>query len=51
MLIQGIIVGIIIIAAVAYATTNILRKRHSFSTKSGCDDDCGCSGGSKKLPS
>ena len=51
MLIQGIIVGIIIVAAIAYAVKTLLQKRRSFSSKAGCEADCGCSGGSKKLPS
>jgi hypothetical protein len=49
--IQYIIVVAILIAALAYAVTTLLRKRRSFSTKPGCDADCGCSGGSKKLTS
>lgn len=48
---QTLIVFAIILAAVAYAAITLIRKRRSFSTKGDCDADCGCNGGSKKLPS
>jgi hypothetical protein len=49
--IQIIIVFAIIVAAIVYAALTLVRKRRSFSLKAGCSDDCGCNGGSKKLPS
>ena len=49
--IQYILALTVIVLAVAYAAITVLRKRHSFSPKSGCDSDCGCNGASKKLPS
>ena len=51
MLIQSIIVGLIIAAAVVYGIVTLSRKRRSFSTKPGCESDCGCNSGGKKLPS
>lgn len=51
MTLQTIIVLVIIAAAVVYAGSTLYKKRRAFSTKAGCGDDCGCSGGSKKLPS
>jgi len=50
-MLQTIIVIAIIAAAVLYAGSIVLKKRRAFSVKHGCGDDCGCSGGSKKLPS
>ncbi|MBK7393130.1 MAG: FeoB-associated Cys-rich membrane protein [Chloracidobacterium sp.] len=51
MMIQTIIVIAIIAAACLYAGSILLKKRRAFSSKPGCDSDCGCSGASKKLPS
>ncbi|MBK9527071.1 MAG: FeoB-associated Cys-rich membrane protein [Acidobacteria bacterium] len=51
MLIQSIIVGLIIAAAVVYGVVTLSRKRSAFSTKPGCGSDCGCNSGGKKLPS
>ncbi|MFM9904140.1 MAG: FeoB-associated Cys-rich membrane protein [Pyrinomonadaceae bacterium] len=51
MSIQLTIVLVIIVAAVAYVVSTLLKKRKAFSTRSGCETDCGCSGGSKKLSS
>lgn len=44
---QTIIVLLIILAAILYAGSSLVRKRRSFSPKSACADDCGCSGGTK----
>jgi hypothetical protein len=44
---QTIIVGILLIGALAYAASIFLRKTKSFSSKSACADDCGCSTKSK----
>ncbi|HVF31213.1 MAG TPA: FeoB-associated Cys-rich membrane protein [Pyrinomonadaceae bacterium] len=41
--IQLIIVGIVILAAAAYATSMFTRKSRSMVSKSACADDCGCS--------
>lgn len=41
---EGLIVGIVILAAVVFAGRSLLRKRHAFSTKGGCGADCGCNG-------
>ena len=46
MVFQYLIVGIIIVAAVAYAAYTLLKKRRAFSTKLGCGSDCGCGDGS-----
>lgn len=51
MSVQYFIVIAIIVAAVAYATVMLVRKRRSFSGKPGCASDCGCGEASKKLPS
>lgn len=51
MSIQGIIVTIMVAAAILYAAIVLVRKRRAFSTKHGCDDDCGCNGAAKKLTS
>ena len=51
MTVQYIIVVAIISAAITYAAVTLIRKRRSFSTKSGCGNDCGCGDGSKKLTS
>jgi hypothetical protein len=48
---QYIIVGLVIAAALAYAVVTISRKTRSFSTRSECQDDCGCGGNSKKTTS
>jgi hypothetical protein len=45
--IQLIAVIAIIAAAITYAAITLLRKRRSFSAKSGCGHDCGCKGASK----
>lgn len=39
---QFSIVILIILAALTFATVSIIKKRKSFSTKHGCDHDCGC---------
>jgi hypothetical protein len=44
---QGIIVGIVLVAAAFFAATAFIRKSRSFSTKGDCDDDCGCSSKTK----
>jgi len=49
--IQLIIVIAIIVLAVAYAGKTVLSKRRSFSTKHGCEQDCGCNGSRKSLRS
>jgi hypothetical protein len=49
--IQSIIVGFIILLAAIYAGMIVWRKSRSFSTKSGCEADCGCNGKAKKLTS
>jgi hypothetical protein len=41
--IQYIIVALIILAALSYATWMFIGKTKAFSKKSGCADDCGCS--------
>lgn len=46
--IQNIIVAIIVIAALTYVGQIIWRKTKSFSSKSGCGSDCGCSNNSKQ---
>lgn len=51
MSVQLIIVIAIIAAAVIYTGRSLMRKRHAFSPKAGCGDDCGCNTPSKKLPS
>lgn len=49
--IQAIIAALIIVAAIAYAGVTLARKRHSFSIKKACANDCGCNGNTKKLTS
>ncbi len=39
---QFLIVMAIILAALTFAAVSIIKKRKSFSTKPGCDHDCGC---------
>jgi len=39
---QSILVGFIIIAAIIFVNRSLLSKRHSFSSKGGCNADCGC---------
>ena len=46
--IQSIIVVVIVAAALAYVGQIIWRKTKSFTSKSGCGADCGCSSGNKK---
>ncbi|MDQ2745794.1 MAG: FeoB-associated Cys-rich membrane protein [Acidobacteriota bacterium] len=46
--IQSLIVAVIVIAALAYVGQIIWRKARSFSSKSGCASDCGCSGSAKR---
>jgi hypothetical protein len=46
---QTIIVAVILIGAVAYASSMFLRKARGFSRKSACADDCGCSSKSKTI--
>ena len=48
MLIQYLIVGFIIAAAIAYGLATLVRKRKSFSTKPGCEADCGCESKTKR---
>ena len=45
--IQAIITAIIVLAAVAYVGQIVWRKAKSFSAKSGCGADCGCSANPK----
>jgi hypothetical protein len=45
---QYIIVGLVIAAALAYAAVTFARKTRSFTPNSGCENDCGCGGESKK---
>ena len=45
---QYIIVGLVIAVALAYAAGTFARKTKSFSPRSGCENDCGCGGKSKK---
>ena len=45
---QYIIVGLVIAVALAYAAVTFARKTKTFSPNSGCEDDCGCGGSSKK---
>lgn len=44
---QLIIVGIVILIAVGYAASVLLRKSKAFSRNTACSDDCGCSSNSK----
>jgi FeoB-associated Cys-rich membrane protein len=44
---QTIIVSIIIIAAVIYVGSLLLKKAKSFSPKKSCGSDCGCEAKSK----
>jgi hypothetical protein len=44
---QSIIAGFIILAALLYAASILLRKTKAFSRKADCADDCGCSSKSK----
>ncbi|MEO6654934.1 MAG: FeoB-associated Cys-rich membrane protein [Pyrinomonadaceae bacterium] len=48
--IQYLIVFIIILGAAIYVGNSFWKKVKS-SSKGSCGTDCGCSGGSKKLPS
>lgn len=41
--VQNIVVAIIVIAALAYVGQIVWRKTKSFSSKSDCGADCGCS--------
>ena len=45
---QYIIVGLVIVAALAYAAFTFTRKTRTFSPNSDCENDCGCGGSSKK---
>jgi len=45
---QAIIVAVIVLAALAYVGQIIWRKTKSFSSKSGCGSDCGCSSSVKQ---
>ncbi|MGI8469241.1 MAG: FeoB-associated Cys-rich membrane protein [Pyrinomonadaceae bacterium] len=45
--VQNIIVAIIILSALVYVGSILLRKVKSFSSKSGCGADCGCDGKQK----
>jgi len=49
--IQYIIVIAIILSGFAYAGLQLRKRSRAFSLKKACGDDCGCNGGSKKLPS
>ncbi|MEQ1603610.1 MAG: FeoB-associated Cys-rich membrane protein [Pyrinomonadaceae bacterium] len=49
--VQTIIALAIILAAALYAGRVMAKRVRSFSPKTGCGDDCGCNGASKKLPS
>lgn len=49
--IQLIIVMVIVVLAVAYAGRTLIAKRKAFSTKRGCEQDCGCNGNGKSLRS
>lgn len=42
---QLIAVLLIVAAALTYAVVSVVKKRRSFSTKHGCDNDCGCGKG------
>jgi hypothetical protein len=48
--IQLVIVGMIILGAVAYAATVFLRKGRAAVAQSACADDCGCSSSKSKTP-
>jgi len=39
---QQIVVVALILVAVFFAVSSLLKKRKSFSTKDDCGDDCGC---------
>lgn len=49
--IQLIIVLVIVVLAAAYAAKTLIGKRKAFSTKPGCEHDCGCNGSGKSLRS
>lgn len=44
---QYIIVALVLLGAFAYVARMLVRKTRSFSPKSNCGDDCGCSPKSK----
>ena len=44
---QNIIAVLILVGALVYAATMLWKKTRSFSAKTGCADDCGCSSKSK----
>lgn len=44
---QFLIVALLIAGAATYAAWTFMRKSRSFSKKSDCADDCGCSSKSK----
>ena len=45
--IQTLIVGVILLGAVGYASVVLARKARAFSPKAACQDDCGCSAKTK----
>lgn len=49
--IQNIIAALIILGAVAYVANILLKKKRSFSPKSGCANDCGCGSKADKAQS
>jgi hypothetical protein len=46
--IQEIIVLVFVFAAAIYVASMIYKKTRSFSSKSGCSNDCGCSAKTKE---
>jgi hypothetical protein len=42
MMIQYLVVGLIILAAVVYGAVAVKRKLSAFRPKQGCATDCGC---------
>ncbi|MEO7674921.1 MAG: hypothetical protein ABIU09_12695 [Pyrinomonadaceae bacterium] len=46
--IQEIIVLAFVVSAVLYVAAMVYRKTRSFSSKSACADDCGCSAKTKE---
>jgi hypothetical protein len=49
MTVQNIIAALIVIAALAYVGSMLLRKARAFKPKAGCADDCGCSAKTKTV--
>jgi hypothetical protein len=46
---QYLIVALIVAAALGYVAMVLRRQARSFSKKTGCDADCGCSSSSKEV--